>query len=306
MPRRKIANIQHWRSLYVNNVHYTIIMRGLFVFIFIALFASNLEAQKHEVGLFLGGANAISDVGRTDFINPMPQSFGKGEPAIPLAIGAIYRFNLNPQHSLRLNLDYARFIGNDKNAAEDYRYARGAKYSQSIFEASVVFEYNFFPINSEQERAHSPYIFAGAGVFGYNHPEYTVHHRLHEGSSAPSSANDFETFIEKSNKTKMSYTLPFGAGYKYKFKWNWIIAAEIGVRPTSIDDLDMAFAQPEDFRYEIQPGLEGFPGVSQEMQNRNDDLIIGRQLGDHSNNDWYVFTGLTLTYTFGRPACFCD
>ena len=85
-----------------------------------------------------------------------------------------------------------------------------------------------------------------------------------------------------------------------------LIGAEIGVRPTSIDDLDMAFAEPEDFRYVIQPGLETYAGITQEMQNRNDDLIIGRQLGDHSNNDWYVFTGLTLTYTFGRPACFCD
>ena len=281
-------------------------MRGFFVFIFITIFACNLQAQKHEVGLFLGGANGITDVGRTDFINPLPKSFDKGEPTIPIAIGAIYRFNLNPQQSLRLNLDYSRFIDNDKLAAEDYRYDRGAKYSQSLFEASVVFEYNFFPINAEQERGHSPYIFAGAGVFGYNHPEYKVTHQLYDGSTAPTSAQDFETLIEKSNKTNISYTIPFGAGYKYKFRWNWIVAAEVGVRPTMVDDLDMAFAQPEDFSYVIEPGLETYNGISQEIQKRNDELIIGRQLGDHSNNDWYVFTGLTLTYTFGRPACFCD
>lgn len=281
-------------------------MRGFFVFIFITLFALNLQAQKHEVGLFLGGANGITDIGRTDFINPMPKSYSDGEPTIPLAIAALYRFNLNPQQSVRLNLGYSRFVDNDLLAAEDYRYNRGAKYSQSLFEASIVFEYNFFPINAEQERGHSPYIFAGGGVFGYNHPEYTVTHQLSEGSSAPTSATDFETLIEKTNKTKISYTLPFGAGYKYKFGWNWIVAAEIGVRPTSIDDLDMAFAEPEDFTYVVEPGLETYNGVSQEMQIRNDEMIIGRQLGDHSNNDWYVFTGLTLTYTFGRPACFCD
>lgn len=281
-------------------------MKGLFVFIFITIFALNVQAQKHELGLFLGGANGITDIGRTDFINPMPKSYDQGEPVIPIALGLIYRFNLNPQQSLRLNLDYARFIDNDRLAAEDYRYNRGAKYSQSLFEASILFEYNFFPINSEQQRAHSPYIFAGGGVFGYQHPEYTVYHRAIDGTTGPTTATDFETVIEKSNSTKFSYTIPFGAGYKYKFNWQWIVAAEIGVRPTSIDDLDMAFAQPEDFTYVIEDGIEAVDGVSAEILRRNDELIIERQLGDHSNNDWYVFTGLTLTYTFGRPACFCD
>ncbi|MDO5655144.1 MAG: DUF6089 family protein [Flavobacteriaceae bacterium] len=281
-------------------------MRGFFVFIFLTFFALQAQAQKHELGIFLGGANGITDIGRTDFINPLPKDYRPGEPAIPLVIGGIYRFNLNPQQSLRLNLDYARIIDNDRLAAEDYRYHRGAKYSQSIFEGSIVFEYNFFPINADQERGHSPYIFAGAGAFMYNHPQYKVAHQLREGSTAPSSPTDFETILEKSNKKNFSYTMPFGAGYKYKFNWQWIVAAEIGVRPTLIDDLDMAFAKPEDFSYTIKDGLDGFPGVAQEIQKRNDRLIVERQIGDHSNNDWYVFTGLTLTYTFGRPACFCD
>lgn len=302
----KIGIIQHWQSLYVKQGRYQFIMRGIFAFIFITLLALQLQAQKHELGVFLGGANGITDIGRTDFINPLPKDYESGQPTIPIAIGAIYRFNLNPQQSLRLNLDYARFIDNDRLAAEDYRYNRGAKYSQSLFEGSIVFEYNFFPINSEQQRAHSPYIFAGAGVFGYNHPEYQVAHQLVEGSTAPTSPTDFETVIEKSNKTKFSYTIPFGAGYKYKFNWQWIAAVEIGVRPTIVDDLDLAFAEPEDFTYTIQDGLEAFEGVTEEIQRRNDELIIERQVGDHSNNDWYVFTGLTLTYTFGRPACFCD
>ncbi|MGV4461943.1 DUF6089 family protein [Ornithobacterium rhinotracheale] len=41
------------------------------------------------------------------------------------------------------------------------------------------------------------------------------------------------------------------------------------------------------------------------MQIKISEVIQKRQFGD-AKHDWYVFTGFTLTYTFGRPACFCD
>ena len=31
-----------------------------------------------------------------------------------------------------------------------------------------------------------------------------------------------------------------------------------------------------------------------------------RVYGNTSNKDWYVLSGITLTYSFGRPACYCD
>ena len=31
-----------------------------------------------------------------------------------------------------------------------------------------------------------------------------------------------------------------------------------------------------------------------------------RVYGNTSNKDWYVVTGISLTYSFGRPACYCD
>ncbi|MDO5510737.1 MAG: DUF6089 family protein [Weeksellaceae bacterium] len=283
-----------------------------FSVLFIAIFMCvSVTAQKHEIGVFLGGANGITDVGRTDFINPLPKAYrSSGEPALPWAIGALYRFNLNPQQGLRLGLNYAQIIDNDKTASEDYRFARGAKYAQRVFDFHLLFEYNFLPINSEQERGYSPYIFAGIGGFAYNHPTYVVTHRARLDESgqpiAPSGPDDFESVIAKNNTTKFSYSIPFGAGFKYKFNYNWVASAEVSVRPTIIDNLDMAFSTPEDFTFVTEAGLEATPGISDQIRIRNDEMIMQRQLGDHSNNDWFVFTGFTLTYTFGRPPCFCD
>jgi hypothetical protein len=29
-------------------------------------------------------------------------------------------------------------------------------------------------------------------------------------------------------------------------------------------------------------------------------------IGNTNSNDWYVFTGFTLTYTFGQRPCYCN
>ena len=46
-----------------------------FLIIFI-LGLTKLNAQIHEVGVFLGGSNYIGDVGKTNYINPNELSFG--------------------------------------------------------------------------------------------------------------------------------------------------------------------------------------------------------------------------------------
>ena len=68
-------------------------------------------------------------------------------------------------------------------------------------------------------------------------------------------------------------------GYKAVIKRNLILALEIGARYTFSDNLDGS--APENNLNETS----GF--------------------GNLNNNDWYMFTGVTLTYAFGRKPCFC-
>ncbi|WP_313791490.1 DUF6089 family protein [Lacinutrix neustonica] len=35
------------------------------------------------------------------------------------------------------------------------------------------------------------------------------------------------------------------------------------------------------------------------------EAVALNSFGNLNNNDWYTFTGITLTYTFGRNPCFC-
>ena len=76
-----------------------------------------------------------------------------------------------------------------------------------------------------------------------------------------------------------SLAFPIVAGYKVKITENFILAAETGVRFTFSDDLD----------------------GSSPKNNKFDSL----KFGNTNSNDWYVFTGLTLSYTFGNKPWYC-
>lgn len=76
-------------------------------------------------------------------------------------------------------------------------------------------------------------------------------------------------------KNETSYSIPLGLGYKTKLGYNVALGLEIGARYTFVDDIDY-----------------------------NNKSITSLQFGNPNSNDWYVFSGINLVYTFGRPACY--
>ena len=73
--------------------------------------------------------------------------------------------------------------------------------------------------------------------------------------------------------------IPMILGVKTKLINNLIIGIEAGARYSFKDDLDGS--NPTNEKYE------------------------NLKFGNTDSNDWYVFTGLTLTYTFGKKPCYC-
>ena len=66
--------------------------------LFLLISMNFLNAQIHEVGVFLGGSNFIGDVGKTNYVSPNE-----------LAFGILYKWNFNhtrfQQSSSDLNID---------------------------------------------------------------------------------------------------------------------------------------------------------------------------------------------------------
>lgn len=77
-----------------------------------------------------------------------------------------------------------------------------------------------------------------------------------------------------------AYGIPMVLGYKTNISNHLVLAAEIGARYTFSDELDGSVPDNE-FREQLS-------------------------FGNTNSNDWYVFSGITLTYTFGRRPCYCN
>ena len=86
--------------------------------------------------------------------------------------------------------------------------------------------------------------------------------------------------IEKDDK--FSASIPMIIGFKTRIVRHLVLATEIGARMSFSDNLDGS--TPEEF-----DGGKKLPSF-----------------GNQNTNDWYMFTGITLTYTFGRKPCYCN
>ncbi|SHG67319.1 type IX secretion system protein PorG [Winogradskyella jejuensis] len=86
--------------------------------------------------------------------------------------------------------------------------------------------------------------------------------------------------LTSENTNSWAYGIPMTLGYKVSISPHFILGAEIGARYTFSDELDGSVPDA-DFREQFS-------------------------FGNTNSNDWYVFSGFTLTYTFGQKPCYCD
>ncbi|MCK0129929.1 DUF6089 family protein [Flavobacteriaceae bacterium F08102] len=78
-------------------------------------------------------------------------------------------------------------------------------------------------------------------------------------------------------KRNTSLVLPLGVGYKMPLARNIGIAFESSFRYTFKDDID-----------------------------GNNHSLPSANFGNPNSDDWYVFTGISVVYAFGRPGCYKD
>ncbi|MBT8319458.1 MAG: hypothetical protein KJP01_04940 [Gramella sp.] len=231
-------------------------MRYLIAFVVMAFFTVNTYSQQVEVGAFAGGANFIGDVGRTNYI--LPNS--------PVG-GLVAKWNRSARHALRLSLLYAEISADDTKSSDTRRQQRGYSFENTIAEASLGIEFNFWDFDLTEPLPQStPYLYTGITYFRADHvwlKNGRANNLVNEG-------------------TNWEFAIPMVMGYKEAVTEHIIGAFEIGARYTLTDNLDGSW--PEEYLGRREPSAE---------------------FGNRNTNDWYVFTGITFTFTFGRKQCYC-
>ncbi|SDE11309.1 hypothetical protein SAMN05421636_103286 [Pricia antarctica] len=183
-----------------------------------------------------------------------------------IAVGGLFKWNVSKRYAWRASMIYGKFTADDSKSSTSSRQQRGFVADNSILEASAGLEFNFVEYNLHKlGPAFTPYLYTGVTYFRYDYNYF-----------------DAGRMIDIGQKDG-SFAIPMTVGAKLRLNQFLILGAEIGARYTFTDNLDGS--NPKKLN------------VSQQLGN----LPFGNIFSD----DWYVFSGLTLTYTFGRKPC-CD
>ena len=119
--------------------------------------------------------------------------------------------------------------------------------------------------------------------------EFDLHKRkfnfspyIYTGFSLLNHPNFFygDNALKNENTRSNAFGIPITLGAKITLNENVILGAEVGARYTFSDEIDGSVPDARELNY--------------------------LKFGNINNNDWYVFSGFTLTYTFGKNPCFCS
>jgi hypothetical protein len=251
-------------------------MKRITLIIIIGLLGFSLQAQKTmEIGIFGGGSYYLGD------INP-GFHFVQTKPAY----GVVARVNLNPRWTIKMNA-YRGEVAGDDNISNKVP-NRDLNFKSKVTDISAVVEFNFFNYITGSTRNHlTPYIFGGIGVFMFD-PEsdgVALRDLGTEGQNV-----DFDG---RSPYKTTQLAVPFGIGFKHSLTKRFGFAFEWGLRKTFTDYIDdiskTYYMDGESINPSDQAAIMSDP-------TRSHDAYEAR--GNSSNDDWYAFFGLTLTYKF--------
>ena len=185
------------------------------LFILLLSSVSFLQAQSHEIGVFLGGSNYVGDIGRTNYLYPNE-----------FAGGIVYKYNINPRIALRGNYNLIPISGNDQDAENLYRQQLGRSFTNTVQEFAAGVEFNFYEYNIPDYRtSFTPYILAQFAAINYKSPGRLIN------------ANTIEL------KNAFSYALPVVIGIKGRLSDDLAFALETGARYTFTDKLDYSTSE---------------------------------------------------------------
>ena len=186
------------------------------------------------------------------------------------AIGVIYKWNITTRYAIRTSFINSTLKSYDFYAQDLSRFNRFVTIDNNVFEFSLGFEVNFLEFNlHDDDKELSPYIFAGVNYF---------HHELYR-ITPKGSGSSFYDVVKYDGE--FNFSIPMVVGIKASISPLFVVGIETGVRYTFTDNIDGSNPVGEFTNYTTL------------------------KHGNLYNKDWYVFTGLTFSYTFGQIPCYC-
>lgn len=239
-----------------------------------------------EYGVMLGGAHYFGDLN---------DNYGFRYPQ-PMA-GAFIRLHLNPYIAVRGSLSGTRIGYDDAWSNNAYNKKRNLSFRSDIVEAVASAEFNFFRFSTGEEKSRfTPYLTGGVGAVYFN--PYTTY------NGVKYNLRDLHTEGPGHSYGSVAAVIPVGAGIKYWLRPGCNFGFEITNRFTTtdyLDDVSTTYAGANKFT----PGTPAYI-----LQDRSVELdagspigTAGKQRGNSTSKDQYIYVNFTLSFQFKTYKC---
>lgn len=254
---------------------------------------STIKAQHFEVGAWAGGANYFGDLNTNS-------NFSMMRPAG----GTFLRYNFDTRWVLKNTFSFGQIAFDDKKSPNGFNRQRNLHFRTNIAELSSMMELNFLEFDKTKgNKWFSPFFSVGIALLYFNpQAEYegewiNLQPLGTEGQNDPSFSG-----VDKYNL--VTFAIPIGGGFKMSVSRHWNIGIYGEIRVTFTDYLDDVSG--------VYPSAlslpEGTQGIAYQMYDRSHEVgerigVNGRQRGSTKSNDFYLFLGATVSYTFFPLKC---
>ncbi len=243
------------------------IMMKIVIVLFFVISVKASTAQTIEIGGFVGTSYYLGEL----------------NPALPynqtqLAYGGLARYNLSERWAIKFNYYRGNVKGSDATGGSVEN--RDLDFESKINDFSLVAEFNFWEYFTGSKKSFfTPFIFGGVSFFTFNPISYSGVELQSQGTEGQNYG-----FDDRSPYNKYSFAIPFGFGFKYSLTERLGLTFEWGMRKTFTDYID-----------DISTTYADDPDIIADPTQTHSAYV---QRGDDQTNDWYNYTGITITYKF--------
>ena len=261
--------------------------------IFFLVIGNDVKSQyqtNQELGFLTGVSYYYGDLNNAHFKNSR------------VAGGITYRTNFDRRFSFKSSALYSNVYADDASSSDQIKVNRNLHFKSDIIELSGQIEFNFLPYEKGNSLyPWSPFVFTGVSIFNYNPKAEASNGQWYELQPLGTEGQEttLRPYLKKYSLTQFS--IPFGGGIKFSVNKNFNIILEYGLRKTFtdyIDDVSTTYA-----------GIPAeFDNVTIELADRSLDgpKQAGEERGVSTNNDWYSFSGITISFTIKNNTKGCD
>ncbi len=270
------------------------------IVLLLSLAASDAAAYFHRPRRFVNSYEIGVSAGISNYFGDLASYYPDPRVLHPAA-GLLFRYQYTQRWAFRAAIFHGTISGNDAYLIPKYFMDRNLSFTSAIDEFSVGAEWHKRFFNICRHLTYSPFVFAGLAVFHYN-PYTTYNNKKYYLQPLSTEGQGTSAYPDRHPYLLTQVSIPVASGMKIALFQRWVISAEIGVRKTFtdyLDDVSKTYADPTVLATEkgvatvaladptpFQSSLSWHPGYIR---------------GNPRNEDWYVYSNISVTYIFKSP-----